>query len=243
MTRPPRRSCRGRHGGPAGPGISRTAAARTRNFVDRTSSRDPASNRICASVGSFSQFVLGAGAAPTLPTLCGATPQAGCRRTTQAGAASLLLKDTARADQITWKWRGEATAKVEFGDPLASTDYQLCVYDHSGGTPVSVMATTAPAGGSCAGAACWQDQGTGFKYRDRDATPDGVFQLQVREGVDGRARIGLKGKGERLHLAPLPLAQDPLVTVHLVASNGQCWEAHFSSVTRNDASQFRAKSD
>ncbi len=216
-------------------------------FIDRTSSRDPVNNKVCAKVGSFSQFLLGVGPAPTLPSLCNATPRTDCRKPTTPNAASALIKNKTAKDktvksQLTWKWQGAATAKADFGDPLTITDYQLCVYDRSAGTLIPALGASAPAGGTCGTAACWKDQTKGFKYKDKDTTPDGLFQLDLKEGTTGKAKITVKAKEPRLH-ALVPMQKDPSVTVQLVNSAGTCWDADFSTFLKNDSKQFKAKSD
>ena len=48
------------------------------------------------------------------------------------------IKDRAddSKDQLKWKWtKGAATTQPDFGDPLGTTTYALCVYDHTGGVP------------------------------------------------------------------------------------------------------------
>jgi hypothetical protein len=98
-----------------------------------------------------------------------------------------------------------------------------------------------PAGGVCHGRACWKAIATlGFKYADRDLTPDGILGVVAKSGLGGRARITLKGKGDRLVLPALPLAQAPRVTVQLVATTGACWESvHDAPASKNDGTQFR----
>jgi cysteine-rich repeat protein len=212
-------------------------------FVDATSSLDTVNNKVCAAVHSFSQFLLGAGAAPASSALCGATPRLDCRKPTQPGAASVLIKRSKSGKStLTWNWRGAATTKADFGDPLTTADYQLCVYDRSAGTLIPAITTTAPAGGSCGKTTCWAEKNTRFKYKNKDATPDGLFLLNLKEGVEGKAKITLKGKGPALHVS-LPMEQDPNLTVQLVNSAGLCWDADFSAATKNDTKQFKAKSD
>ena len=97
----------------------------------------------------------------------------------------------------------------------------------------------------CHGKPCWKATATtGFKYADRDLTPDGLLGLTVRSGTPGHARITLKGKADHLAMPPLPLAQDPRVTVQLVATTGACWESvHFAPAVKNDGAQFKDAGD
>jgi len=107
-------------------------------------------------------------------------------------------------DQAQWKWgKGQTTIKADFGNPLGTTDYQLCIYANG----AFVSKAFIPAGGTCAGKPCWKENAKGFQYKDKDATPAGVTQLKLKEGlVDGKAQIQVKEKGANIDFPPLPLA-------------------------------------
>ena len=62
--------------------------------------------------------------------LCPPAP-ATCRTTVQAGKSSFTLKDKTpdKNDQLVWKWAGEITAKADYGNPVTTDDYALCLYD------------------------------------------------------------------------------------------------------------------
>ncbi len=166
-------------------------------------------------------------------------PRSGCRG---ALAASLQLKrgKTPARNRLLWKWKkGAATAMGELGDPTA-TGYRLCVYDASGGSSAIALRAALPAGGLCRGKPCWSATGSGVKYRDRDATPDGITALTFKAGVAGKASFTLKGKGALVALPSLPLTQDPAVTAQLSNDAGVCWESAFSApAAKNDATQFK----
>jgi hypothetical protein len=147
-----------------------------------------------------------------------------------------LARDTPR---VAWKWtRGAATAIADFGNPTASTSYAFCVY---GGAEL-LMGATAPAAGNCVGRPCWTARSSGYRYANRLYTPSGVGRLDLRAGVAGQARIGLKGKGPLLAVPALPIATLPLTT-QLVGSTGRGGAATFSIPTRNDPTQVKATSD
>jgi len=174
---------------------------------------------------------------------CGATPQLGCRQPAQPGKAVLLLKNKTpdSGDLLTWKWtKGAVTPKADFGSPTTITAYQLCIYD---GASSLVSSTAIPAGGTCAGKPCWSEKSSGFKYADKDATPNGITKITLKQGLaPGVAKIGLKGKGTNLNLPGLPLAQP--VTVQLRNGDGVCWEAVYGAPAgKNDGAQFKDKSD
>jgi len=65
--------------------------------------------------------------------------------------AFLMLKDKApddAKDQLQWKWiKGSSTAKADFGAPLTSMSYQLCIYN---GVPIRILDATIPAAASAA---------------------------------------------------------------------------------------------
>jgi len=125
-----------------------------------------------------------------------------------------------------------------------TTSYGLCVYDETAGVPTLKLAADIPAGGTCAGKPCWKETGHGFKYADKDATPDGVVSLLLKEGLEGFAQIQLKAMGVNLAMPTLPLDQDTTVTVQLKNDQGVCWEADYSApAITNSQVEFRDKSD
>ena len=145
-------------------------------------------------------------------------------------------------DQLTWKWgSGTTTAKADFGNPLSTTTYRLCVYDVAGGAPGLRMSAAAPAAAVCRGKPCWRQRATGFKYTNRTLSPDGLLKVVLKAGGPGAAKIVVKGKGVHLALPALPVS--PPVTIQLQATNGICWDAVFSTVLANNSATFRAKSD
>ena len=182
---------------------------------------------------------------------CGALPVAGCRTPAVGAKALLHYKDESpdSKDRLEWKWlKGSVTSKAEFGTPLTTTSYQLCVYD---GTPTLIFDAAIPAGGTCNATnlkPCWKDTTKGFDYRDKDFSPDGVEQLRLKEGlVAGKAQIQVTAKGAPLDDPTLPFTPPVVVQLHNLES-GLCWEAAYSApATRNVAGppvgRFEDKSD
>jgi len=159
---------------------------------------------------------------------CGSVPLAGCRTPAVAGKALLEIKDDLAADRkdsLQWRWNnGSATTIADFGDPRATTDYQLCIYDGTG----LVLSAAAPAGGTCHNASpCWRTTEFGFDYTDGELTPDGLQQLRLKQGLDGAASIRVKGRNVLLD-PPTPPLGSP-VTVQLSNSEGVCWEAVYGA--------------
>ena len=177
---------------------------------------------------------------------CTLGPLAGCRLPFVPQKAKILMKDKSPKidkNKMKWSWiRGERTTVAEYGDPLVSTNYQLCIFDQTG-----LLATAnIPAGGLCGAnpKPCWKATGIkGYIYKDKDMTPDGVAKLQLKEGADGKAKIQLQTKGSLFDLPDTGAIIQPL-TVQLQNSTGLCWEAVFSSPpTKQTPEQFKDKSD
>jgi polyhydroxybutyrate depolymerase len=170
---------------------------------------------------------------------CSPAPQPACK-TASPSASKVTIKERLpdTGDQVRWKWKGQATAFRDFGDPLNTTGYALCIYQ--GATPKP--AARAPAGGTCGTKSCWKALGTkGFGYKDADLTPDGLLKVTLKAGDTGKAQVSVKGKGANLPDGLLSLTTP--VTVQLQATTGQCWTATFGTAQTSDAEQFKAKSD
>jgi ELWxxDGT repeat protein/cysteine-rich repeat protein len=176
--------------------------------------------------------------------LCPATPTPGCRAPTlpHKSTVTLATSATPAADKLAWKWSaGADTPLPAFGDPTASTDYALCVYDTTGGNPKLRLRADAPAGTTCGTRPCWNAINGGFVYGSRAATPEGLLKVRLKAGVAGTAKISVSGKGTNLPALALPL--NPAVTVQLHNGAGECWGAGFSTPATNGSMKFTAKSD
>jgi cysteine-rich repeat protein len=158
---------------------------------------------------------------------CVSRPKPRCARMLAAGAGLFDVK--AASGTFLWRWRrGAATPLAAFGDPLSSTDYDLCFYTPSD-TVGFLGADHGPA---------WTARGTrGFRYLDQSA-PEGTTRLKLLAGDAGRSSIELKG---RAGASRLPV-ETPL-TVQLQASNGACWTSQFSAPSTNLSHRFTARSD
>ncbi len=207
---------------------------------------DPCTNDICDLAhpeASLYGCVHTGASGPTCAATCALAPLAECRPPALAQRAILRIKQKFPDDRdaIVWKWsRGTTTVKADFGDPLALTSYQLCLYDGA----ASLMASaSAPAGGFCSGTKpCWSETSRGYKYVDHERTPNGLAKIILKEGFDASsAKIVLQGKGGNLGLPALPLT--PPVTLQLKHSDGTCWGARYTTPTTNETEQFKAKSD
>ena len=180
--------------------------------------------------------------------MCVPGPRPDCLQPTQAAKARLLIKDNPTrdaADLVVWKWiKGEETTFADFGDPTTTTNYELCIFD--AGTPV--VQSLIPAGGTCGSLPCWRTLGSnGYKYINRDRTPDGILKVLLRAGSDGKAKIILKGKGENLPFEPafLPMATPVIAQLHAdqgAQATDTCWETNHISLgpLYNAEDQFKA---
>jgi hypothetical protein len=123
--------------------------------------------------------------------------------------------------------------------PRRTPGYTLCIYD---GAANAVLRAAAWAGGLCRGRPCWRETASGFKYVQPDLLPNGLFTLDLRAGIDGRARITIKGKSVPLHMPTLPLTLP--VTVQLTSSDGTCCGAtYLSDVQANQPDRFKGRSE
>jgi hypothetical protein len=133
----------------------------------------------------------------------------------------------------------------DFGNPMTTTNYVMCIYDETANVPSLVLQAEAVAGGN------WTRlPGSGFRYRSRARSSDtgSLSILRLRAGSAGRARITAISRGDRLNLARMPsgafcafsrdpmgrcmLAGDTRVTVQLQqvpATLDGCWEAVYES--------------
>jgi cysteine-rich repeat protein len=155
--------------------------------------------------------------------------------------SALVLRDSPSGltDKVVWKWRSRGPfSKSDVGSPGTSTSFTLCVFDQA----ALRLSSFAPAGGTCAGRSCWREVPTGYRYNDREATPDGLMKLQVRAGGPGLGKLTVKGRGRLLAIPALGLT--PPVTVRLRRDDGGgCWESVYSTPIVSDVLQFRARSD
>lgn len=168
---------------------------------------------------------------------CVAAPADGCKKPLVPKsriAISDAVPDT--RDRVLWKWtNGAATSPAEFGDPLTSADYALCVFDQQGGEDHLVMSAVAPHG------AKWLPNATGFKYKDPTLTPDGILGIMLKAGAAGKAKISVKGRGPNLGLPAILSAVTVPVTVQLLGPDGACWDATYPVADASTPVSFKAK--
>jgi len=138
-----------------------------------------------------------------------------------------------------WKWRLAGSA-TDFGDPLLSDDYALCLYD---GADALALRSDAPAGATCGATSCWRAKAAGsFLYRDPSGAPTGLAKLLLKTKAGAGTKVAVKGRGANLAM-PSPASLSTPVRAQLQTSAGACWEAVYdgAAVGLQDASQLKAK--
>lgn len=180
---------------------------------------------------------------------CSDVPLPGCR-TGLPGRSKLQIKDDIKnvadnaKDQGRYDWKsGAATTLGDFGNPVTgSPSYHWCVYDDG----ELILGAEIPGGGTCGGKPCWKNAGSaGFQYKSKNGEADGVAQMKLRAGGDGKASIGVKAKSKLgSFAAPKTLPLTGPVTAQLVVENGAglvCFETEFSAPGKNESKQYSAK--
>lgn len=137
-------------------------------------------------------------------------------------------------EEIAFRWtKGDATQTTDFGSPVASSDVTLRVFDRTGGIDRLVARSTAPKGTG------WKAAGaSGFHYKSKAGTPDGLTGVVLKSGQAGKAQVTVDGKGSDLRLPTLELAAP--VTAE-VDTGGACFGATFPAPTKDTPTLFKAK--
>ena len=159
---------------------------------------------------------------------CDAVPRESCVAPLARGSTLLLgnhLRPRFLAARLVWRFSKGQTV-TDFGDPITTTSYELCIYDYTQGVPElrANMDFLAAAG------SLWSVTSEGFRYTGR--SEDGLRHLSLGRRLFATAH-GAQAWG-------LPFHSDPHVVVQLVGQG--CWSATFSHSTRNVAGQYVATS-
>ena len=172
--------------------------------------------------------------------ICPLTPVSGCM--TPVGFHR-RLRISQKKEITTWRWRTTTNvALVDFGDPVHTTSYSLCVY--AGPSATLVQELHAPADGSCLGKPCWKQRGAKrIRYRDHSGSNSGLTHISLRAGPAELADIALRARGPNVPIPPLPLTEP--VLAQLVKSNGpECWQSSYSAPPlKNNSTVYLDKND
>jgi hypothetical protein len=166
---------------------------------------------------------------------CASGPQLDCRT---AQKSSLLIgENRGERDKLVWKWiEGENAAPADFGDPTTTADTALCVYAGTAATLVA-DANLAAAGTR------WKRLGsTGFGYKDKTSSYDGLNRMILKGSDRGKSKVIAKGKGNALADPTLPLSLPVLVQLRNTGTDS-CFEASYdgAAVVKNEARLFKAR--
>lgn len=74
----------------------------------------------------------------------------------------------------------------------------------------------------------WKKLGTtGFRYLDREGTPDGIFKMTLKASNAGKVKLALQARGP--HLTLPAINHSPTTRVQLRSTtSGVCWESGFA---------------
>jgi uncharacterized delta-60 repeat protein len=178
---------------------------------------------------------------------CPAVPRSGgCK----VARSTLLLREgtTDAGDRFEWTWtKGPATELSEFGNPVESTYYIVCLYDESG-TPRLIFESGVRAAEICPPykQTCWQPvRDVGFQYSVPSGSFHGTTRVLLKAGTAGKTKAVMKARGRLLSYNHPPLPLSAPLRMQFVGSNGLCLEAGYpsASVVRNDAREFKVKSE
>lgn len=173
---------------------------------------------------------------------CPASAHIGCR---VAEKSTFDYKDNPidLKDQLSFKWtRGQSTSQAEFADPLATAQYDLCIYGAGGavlGAEFNVPAD----------AVKWKAAGAkGYKYKDNALVADGTQKIVLRGSDVDKSKVIWKGKGTSLPevppaYLPIPGGGFPIVVQVSNSDTGVCFETSFGSVdvVKNEADRLKLK--
>jgi hypothetical protein len=168
----------------------------------------------------------------------GTLPHLDCRA---AGGASITIRNSEQnsRDLVDFKWtKGAAVELFELGEPRATTDYTLCVFDGNGRLKLSA---SVPAGGQCGDNDCWKATGKGYQYADKLRLADGVGKIKLASGVAGKSQVQVRGQGRFLSPPTLPLAGGTTRVQVINDETGVCFDAQFTAPKANEEKKFQAK--
>jgi hypothetical protein len=181
--------------------------------------------------------------------VCPPTPAGSCASSAKGTLEIKYDSTKVNGDKIKWKFsQGPELHQPDFGDPLTSTSYALCVYDDG------ALALSA---GIIPGFTRWSPKPDAYKYFDRNrvAFIDGVSMAGLKGGAAGKSSLSLSGKGEEVGTAPLTevpfsttiLNATTLVQAQLHQTGGDCYDTSFTpaQVLENEfadgAGSFKAR--
>jgi hypothetical protein len=182
--------------------------------------------------------------------VCGVTPLGGC---IAAATACLSVNEKKAGNEklkAVLKTFDQPTSLGDFGDPVnGTTRYDLCLYDGQSGLAGELNVARGRQSCGPKGKDCWKRKGNrGWKYKDPDASADGVAKVVAISGPAGKGKLQVqaanRAKKSQLSLPTgiaAALAGAQSATLQIVASDGSCFDAALGTVSKADGSQFKAK--
>lgn len=177
----------------------------------------------------------------------GQQPRTTCARTARPRASKLRLANGANGAQMKWTWkRGESQSFRSGGRPGAmarDAGFAVCLYDEVGGVPELLLSHVVPGDLDI-----WRTKTSAAKeqddFIDRYRRFNGTKKLLLKHVGEGKDQFRYDGEGVKRGPVPLPAPNDPGLTAQLVeTATGACWEAHFTTASREDGSTYQAVSD
>ncbi len=156
-------------------------------------------------------------AAEAAQAACPPAPRQGCR-IGRVGVLRIGDRFDDRFDRINFDLRyAERTELVEFGDPIGSDDYQLCVYGN-GNLAGEVLIPSGPE---------WTAEATSYSHKGGHVGADGLTYAGLRAGAHERSRVWMRAGGPDVPAIALPLAE-PVVAQLQNDASPLCFEASFA---------------
>jgi hypothetical protein len=126
----------------------------------------------------------------------------------------------------------------DFGNPMSSDAYHACIF----GPDRLLMEAEVTPGGTWDGKPCWAETTTGFTYKDKTGSRDGITALRLKASAKPKTKIAAKGQGAALDDPTLPFPNAVMAQI-VNAQNGQCFETYFleqSAVKKNSSTHYDA---
>ena len=177
------------------------------------------------------------------PQGCGFGLRTDCSEAGPGTHLSLKLESFPPAGKgVDWEWKegAESTVASDFGDPLTTTGYELCMAVRLQSFPdlVDFLSATAPASSFCPG--CWGPIRNGFRFQDLVGPFLSKVKLVAKPGR--QATIHVTGDGTP-YIAPLPTNITELTVVLGQTGPGQhrCWSSSFSALKTSTPTRLTAR--
>jgi hypothetical protein len=185
----------------------------------------------------------------TVPGACGTAPRGDCIAPTKA---VLLVKESTPGKEklkLVMKQLVPAVSQADFGDPVGgATALAVCLYDDAATLVAALEVERAGADCGTPPGPCWKVISTkGYKYKDKDASADGVAKIVLKGGEPQKGKVVVKAANNAANgqtslptgIAP-QLLNDAHATAQAVTSDAACFGVTLTNVKRADGTLFKA---